>query len=404
MSSWIKKEAIFTNRYPLVSSLELEKALQASIERVIQNVNEFGGNQFPTSTSKNYFYTYGENREWTTGFWSGEVWLSYENAQDDLSKALLRKVAEENIYSFEYRIDHQIDVEHHDMGFLYILSCVAGHQLIDSKIGKQAALKAAENLVSRYQNKGEFIQAWGKLNAPDNYRLIIDCLLNVPLLFWATRETEEARFAEIAEKHIETTFSYVLREDGSTWHTIFFDQETGEFQRGQTSQGYKNTSAWSRGQSWGIYGAALAYKNLQKPEYMDIFRKTSNFFLEHLPDDLCPFWDFTFGNGDEKNEPRDSSAAVIAVCGFLEMAKYLDEKEADYYITVSKKIMKSLIDTYQVSASSTSNGQLKGGTYARKTLYNECRNNGLNECTIWGDYFFMEALQRLINPEWKIYW
>ena len=129
----------------------------------------------------------------------------------------------------------------------------------------------------------------------------------------------------------------------------------------------------------------------------------ADYFLRHLPDDICPYWDLSFGNGDD-TEPRDSSSSAIVICGFLEMAKYLPEDEAKYYTSLARKLAASLIRGYQVKDSSVSNGQLLHGTYAKKTPYNTCTNSGVDECVIWGDYYFMEALTRLINPDWNMYW
>jgi len=266
------------------------------------------------------------------------------------------------------------------------------------------ALKAADQLVSRYRPEGKYIQAWGEMWARDNARLIIDCMLNVPLLYWASEETKDGHYADIAKNHILTTMKHVIRDDDSTWHTIFFDPDSGEFSHGATCQGYKDASAWARGQAWGIYGTAIAYKNTGDPEYIKYFERVSRYFLSHLPKDLCPYWDLCFGDGDEAEQPRDSSSAAIAICGFLEMSKYLDEEKSAYYTSVAKKLMHSLIENYQVKNKSVSNGQLLHGTYARKTPFNTCKNRGVDECVIWGDYFFMEALTRLARPDWKIYW
>ena len=158
------------------------------------------------------------------------------------------------------------------MGFLYSPSCVAGYKLIGSEKGKEAAIKAAEQLITRFHPVGEFIQAWGAMNEPDNYRLIIDCLLNLPLLYWASEETGDTKYKEIAEKHIHTAIANVIREDFSTWHTFFFDMQTGRPLRGATCQGYRDGSAWARGQAWGVYGSALAYKYTKRKEYITIFK------------------------------------------------------------------------------------------------------------------------------------
>lgn len=405
MNKWITLEEVM--QHPDVTPAQLKQAMDRCVAQVLGNFPAFEAN-FPDANSEHNFYIPGGNPyrsdDWTSGFWTGEVWLAYENASQDSQRDILRSAGERQVDTFLERINKKQAVDHHDMGFLYIPSCVAAYKLTGNPSAKEAALKAADQLMSRYQPIGEYIQAWGDMNAPDNRRLIIDCLLNVPLLFWAAETTGETRYSEIAEKHIHTTMKHIVREDNSTWHTVFFGAETGEFERGATCQGYKDSSAWTRGQAWGVYGTAFAYKNTHRQEYIEYFRRVADYFLHHLPDDLCPFWDLSFGNGDDQVEPRDSSAAAIAICGFLEMSRYLPEEEAKFYTGAAKKLMASLIQGYQVTDSGISNGQLLHGVYARKTPYNTCKNAGVDECVIWGDYFFMEALTRLLNPEWNVYW
>lgn len=306
--------------------------------------------------------------------------------------------------SFYERIREHREVDHHDMGFLYSPSCVAGWKLTGAKTGREAALLAADQLLTRFQPVGKFLQAWGEMGAADNYRFIIDCLLNLPLLYWASEESGDARYRDIAEQHIHTAMANVIREDDSCWHTVFMNPKTGAFDHGATCQGYKDGSAWARGQAWGVYGTAIAYRYTKRAEYIGYFRRVSQYFLAHLPDDLCPFWDLTFGNGDEKTEPRDSSSAAIAACGFLEMSKYLEKEEAERCIKAAKRLLYALVSHYQVTDFAKSNGQLLHGTYSKKSPYNTCTPEGVDECVIWGDYFFMEALTRFLTPEWNQYW
>lgn len=287
------------------------------------------------------------------------------------------------------------------MGFLYCPSCVAAYKLTGNEIGKEAAIMAADNLMTRFHEKGQFFQAWGKLGEENNYRLIIDCLLNMPLLFWAGEVTGNTEYAGKAEAHIKTAMKNIIREDHSTYHTFFFDVNTGEPKKGVTHQGYRDGSAWARGQAWGIYGSALAYKFLREEEYADIFCKVTDYFLEHLPGDMVPYWDFDFSDGS--GEPRDSSAAAIAACGMLEMSKYLPEEKAAYYTGMAKRLLYALVTECAVTDPSQSNGLLFHGTYAKSSPYNTCPNNGVDECVIWGDYFYMEALTRL-SMDWKPYW
>ena len=382
--------------YPVADDKEIRDAHNKAISLIEHNVDEFF-DCFPVANSENNFYRQTENTDWTEGFWTGELWLAYESNKDDK----LKEAALCQVDNFLYRIEHHINTDHHDMGFLYSPSCVAAYKLTGSEVGKRAALLAADNLMKRFHEKGQFFQAWGKIGDKDNYRLIIDCLMNMPLLFWASKVTGDKKYAEKAQAHIKTAMENIVRDDNSTYHTYFFDMETGKPTKGVTCQGNRDGSAWARGQAWGIYGSAVAYSKTGNKEYLDIFKRVTKYFMEHLPKDLVPYWDFDFDTGSD--EPRDSSSGVIAVCGMLEMAKYLDKDEAEYYTQTAKRLLKAIIDNCAVKDSKESNGLLLHGTYAKKTPYNTCNNGGVDECNTWGDYFYMEALTRLTS-DWNPYW
>lgn len=262
---------------------------------------------------------------------------------------------------------------------------------------------AAEQLISRFQEKGGFIQAWGPLGAEDNYRLIIDCLLNLPLLYWASDVTGDGKYREIAVRHTKTSIQNLVREDFSTYHTFFFDPRTGEPVRGVTAQGYKDDSAWARGQAWGIYGTALAYRYTKDETCKDLFRKVTAFYMDHLPEDLVPYWDLSFSRGS--GEPRDTSAAAAAVCGMMEMCSNgsLDKKEKAFYEEKADQMLENLIDHYAVTSIKESNGLLLHGVYAKSSPYNSVTDRGVDECNLWGDYFYLEALTRKLT-DWKTYW
>ncbi|MCR5217034.1 MAG: glycoside hydrolase family 88 protein, partial [Lachnospiraceae bacterium] len=232
-------------------------------------------------------------------------------------------------------------------------------------------------------------------------RLIIDCLNNLPLLYWASEETGEDKYRVIAEKHIHTALSNLIREDYSTWHTFFFDMKTGAPDHGATCQGYRDGSAWARGQAWGVYGLATAYRYTKKPEYIELFEHVTEYFLDHLPKDLVPYWDLEFSDGS--TEPRDSSSASIAACGLLEMAKYVEKEKSAVYTEIAKKLVKALWDHYAVKDPKVSNGLVLHSTYSNHSPYNTCNHYGVDECNIWGDYFYLEALTRL-RKDWNPYW
>ncbi|MDD4849251.1 MAG: glycoside hydrolase family 88 protein [Gemmiger sp.] len=379
-----------------ITPAQVSAAKQTACALVQASLPEFA-HTFKYSHSEGNFYSASENLDWTPGFWTGQLWLAWEatHAQP------LRDAAAWQVHSFWERICNHVEVDHHDMGFLYSPSCVAAYKLTGSEEGKAAALLAADQLAGRFQKKGGFLQAWGKLGAPDNYRLIIDCLLNLPLLYWASEVSGKPHYAEIANQHIHTALNHVLRADDSTYHTYFFDPATGAPLRGVTAQGYCDGSAWARGQAWGVYGTALAYRYTRRPAYIETFCRITDFFLAKLPQDLVPYWDFTFGDGS--TEPRDSSASAVAACGMLEMAQYLDGARAAYYTDAAKKLMAALLQHCAVQNTQQSNGLLLHGTYARDSQFNTCQNRGVDECNIWGDYYYLEALTRL-STGWHPYW
>jgi unsaturated chondroitin disaccharide hydrolase len=385
-----------TNIQPITASA-VNTALDNACKVLHCNLSDFT-DKFQDSNSQNNFYPQTDNVEWTTGFCTGEYWLAYEHTADEA----FRTAALSQVDSFLNRIEKKIDVNHHDMGFLYTPSCVAAYKLTGSETAKKAALLAADNLIARFQVKGQFLQAWGELGAPDNYRLIIDCLLNLPLLYWATEITGDKTYSEIARAHTRTSLANLVREDNSTYHTYFFNPESGVPLRGATQQGYRDGSAWARGQAWGVYGLALSYRYTKTPDCLDLFDRVTDFFIDRLPEDLVSYWDLDFKDGD--GEPKDSSAAAIAACGMLEMAKYLSAEKAAYYTDIAKRIAASLISDYAVSDTHLSNALLLHGVYAKNSPYNPIpKDRGVDEANTWGDYFYMELLTRL-SKDWEIYW
>ena len=375
---------------------EAKTALDISVEQVKRNLPSFTYT-CQNHSSVNNFYPACSNSQWTCGFWPGEIWLSYEHTKDEIFKY----AAMIQVESFWNRIKNRVEVDHHDMGFLYTPSCVAAYKLTGSERAKEAAILAADQLIARFQPVGEFIQAWGAMGVKENYRYIIDCLMNLPLLYWAADTTGCDKYRDIALKHTATCLKYSVREDNSTYHTFFMNPGTGEPDRGATCQGYRDDSAWARGQAWGIYGTALSYKYTKEKKYIDIFSKVTEFYLSRLPADMIPYWDLIFNSGVE--EPRDSSSASIVACGMLEMAKYLDKEESNYYRTLAAQMLQSLFEFCSVKDPAVSNGLVLHGTYSKKSPYNTCTPEGVDECVSWGDYFYMEGLTRLYR-DWEPYW
>ena len=377
-----------------LSREKLEGALMLALEKIDYALPTFT-DKFPAHSSTNNVYEAVNNDSgWNTGFWTGILWHAYELT----GTFEYKHVASSQIASFYDRIDKRLGVDFHDMGFIYTPSCVAAYKISGNELAKEAALMAADNLISRYHEKGEFIQAWGSLGNASEYRLIVDCLMNIPLLFWASEETGDSKYRDVAYSHFETTIDTCFREDGSTYHTYFFDTETGEPLRGETHQGVSDDSTWSRGQAWAMYGPLLTYKYEQDEAALDAFKACTDYYLMHLPEDYVPYWDLSFTDG--AREPRDSSSAAIAVCAMLEGIKYMDESDParTKYFNAAKRIMNSLIDNYTTEYHYRANGLLVHGTY------NKPSGTGIDEMTIWGDYFYMEALHRFLDPEWELYW
>lgn len=379
----------------ILSEEDIKKSVKNSLEKIDFAKKTFI-DTFPSHASVNNVYTEDENiGGWNEGFWTGMLWIAYElTRKDEYKSAALHQIP-----SYMKRITEKLGVDHHDMGFLYTPSCVAAYKLTGDEEAKKAAILAADNLLKRYHEKGEFLQAWGEYGAKENYRLIIDCLLNIPLLYWASEVTGDKKYDEIAYKHFCTTIANIMRPDGSTYHTFFFNPETGAPEKGVTAQGATDDSCWARGQAWGVYGTMLTQAYHPNDMAIEKFKKISDYFLAHLPKDSIPYWDMSFTDGSD--EPRDSSAAAIAICGLLEGCKFLpdDDTDKERYLKAANSMMKSLIDGYMTDTDPESNGLLLHAVYSKPG------NNGVDECNIWGDYFFMEAIIRFVtNNEWKLYW
>ncbi|MBB3061191.1 glycoside hydrolase family 88 protein [Microbulbifer rhizosphaerae] len=367
-------------------------AIDTALGRIDAGLEAFG-DQYPEPSSVDSVYATIDNVEWTNGFWTGLLWLAYEASGEEK----YRSAALKQVESFSARIFERVNVDHHDLGFLYSLSCVSAYKLTGSRLAREAALEAANLLYKRYLPNAGIIQAWGDLNDPEQAgRMIIDCNLNLPLLYWAAAETGNTDLKLAADTHIENAARYIVRADGSTHHTFHMDPVTGAPKYGSTHQGFSDESCWSRGQGWGIAGFPLVYRYYHNPRLVQLSARLANYFLNRLPaDDVC-CWDLVFR---EPSHERDTSAAAIAVCGLLELNKTLPLADPDIgnYRNAAVEITRSLIRNYACGASDAGTGLLKEG------VYHMPNNVGVGESCIWGDYFYLEALVRLTQT-WDPYW
>jgi len=388
---------VLTDHYPELKK-DLDKAIEIAAKITKRNLPKFGSGDVYPAAHKDGKYTPIPNGDirghyWIEGFWTGQLWLCYEATGDEA----FRELAEKNVDDFYNRVVENINIDwHHDTGFLYTPSCVAGYMLTGNQTAKKAAELAAYSLSRRFRAKGQFIQSMSAEFDEEFYRFIVDTMLNLPLLFWAAEEFGEESYRKKAIAHLNTTMKYAMREDGTTFHHVLMDNMTGEFKKGITWQGAGDNSCWSRGQAWVVYGLALAYAYTKDDSLIEPFCKVTDYFIEHLPKDNIPYWDFIFMDGDE---PRDSSAAAVAVCGILEMAKHLpsDKNNMQRYIDSAVDMLKAMMsDTYAASYESGEEGLLLHSTSAKP-------QGEYDECLPYGDYYYLEALIRATR-DWKSYW
>ncbi|WP_413728576.1 glycoside hydrolase family 88 protein [Sodalis sp. RH19] len=381
-------------RYAAGQSYLTPAWLQAAIGDVLKSIDAMLPRftaTFPAASARDGRYPAVEKVDWTEGFWTGLLWLAWEVTGDDK----YRRCAQGLLVSFEERLDRLIKVDTHDLGFLYLLSCVNAWTLTGNERARDLALRAAELLYRRFNPTAGVIQAWGDLSDPARQgRMIIDCNLNVPLLFWAANETGNRQWREAARCHLAQASRYLVRDDASTFHTFYLDIHNGQPLRGDTHQGVSNDSCWSRGQAWGMYGFALGFNHTGDAAYTELSRKLSHYFLNRLPDDYVCYWDLIFKPQDHAF--RDTSAAAIAVCGLAELLKQLPLSDPlrPAYINAIGLMMRNLHHHYFAHHE---DGLLREG------VYNHGRNMGINVPNLWGDYFYFEALVRL-SRIWTPYW
>ncbi|MEG0366465.1 MAG: glycoside hydrolase family 88 protein, partial [Coprobacillus sp.] len=200
----------------LLTRQEITTAINEAIKKVYINM-EYFKNDFPTPATLNNIYPIMNNTEWTNGFWTGTLWLAYEYTKDNQ----IEELAHGHVLSFLNRVNERVELDHHDLGFLYTPSCMAEYRINGNQEAREAALKAADKLIERYQEKGGFIQAWGELGKKEDYRLIIDCMLNIQLLFFAYEQTNDKKYKDIAVNHFYSSVNNVIRDDASSFHTFY---------------------------------------------------------------------------------------------------------------------------------------------------------------------------------------
>lgn len=328
---------------------------------------------------------------WTNGFWPGMLWQMYEATGEECYRTAAEGVEErlEVILTDFKGVDH-------DAGFLFLPSAVANYRKTGNETSKMRGMQAANLLAGRFNPEGNFIRAWGdgmdsffgKSDVDVSGWMIIDCMMNIPLLYWASEITKDPRYAYVAKRHAKTAQRYVIREDGSSNHIVGINPNTGEFVDNPGGQGYEKGSSWSRGQSWAVYGFALSYRHTGDEEFLNTAKKCAHYCISNLAvNDWLPLVDY---RAPEEPLKYDSTAGMITACGLLELAEHVGEHERKLYVEAAIRILKAgdaKFNNWDPEVDSI----VDGGTF----FYHDKDGSNTEVPIIYGDYYFIEAILRL---------
>ena len=314
---------------------------------------------------------------WTNGFWPANMWQMYRMTGDELyrDEALrAEKMLDKALIDFKNLS--------HDVGFMWLIHSGVRYALEQNADSYDRVLYAADMLAGRFNPNG-FIRAWNGQGREG--WAIVDCMMNLPLLYWATEITGDPRYKLIAMRHADTTIEHFVRPDGSCNHIVIFDPETGAFLDNPGGQGYESGSSWSRGQSWALYGFVLSWLHTGKQEYLDTAKRIANYFISQITDDWMPRCDFR-----QPAEPvlKDNVAGNVAACGLLELARALPELEGGFYFDAAIRILKA-------QEQDAANWELND-----PAIFTKCTSAwhdlpGRHITMTYGDYYFIEAVNKL---------
>ena len=326
---------------------------------------------------------------WTNGFWAGIMWQMYSLTGENC----YREAAEGVEQRLDAELKNFINL-HHDVGFMWLHTSVANYRLTENENSLRRGLHAANLLAGRYNPGGRFIRAW---NGERAGWTIVDTMMNLPLLYWASRETGDPRFAQIAKHHADTCMNVTVRPDGSCNHIVILNPENGEIIENPAGQGYESGSAWSRGNAWAVYGFALSYRHTGEQRYLDTAKRAAHYFALNLAvSDWLPLVDF---RAPEEPLRYDSTAAMIAACGLLEIAEHVPEFEKNLYKDSAVKTLVACEKRF-CDWNPETDAALGGGTTAYHTEWGG-DNSGVP--IIYGDYFLTEAIMRLCGKDFLIW-
>lgn len=336
--------------------------------------------------------------DWTEGFFPGSLWYLYEHTKSDYWKTNAVKWTE----ALE---PNKTFTDHHDIGFLMYCSFGNGYRLTGDVRYKEILIESANSLCTRYSDAVGSIQSWNDRfawNKKDywNFPVIIDNMMNLELLYFATKVTGDLRYAEIATKHAEKAAAWQIRDDYSHYHVVSYNPRTGDMEFQSTAQGFANNSTWARGQAWAIYGYTMVYRETKDPKFLTIAQRCADFWLNHpnLPEDMVPYWDFNAGqegyvpDWDYHPErfteiPRDASAAAITASALFELAKYAPN--GNTYYNAAVKTLQSLASPAYMAPVGTN-----GNFILMHSVGSIPHGVEIDVPLVYADYYFLEALTR----------
>jgi unsaturated chondroitin disaccharide hydrolase len=352
----------------------IAKAEEYALSQLKKSLHEIPADQFPIRTRGMGAWESTPATTWTSGFYPGCLWLAQRLTGDS------SWIGPARTKTWEMK-SQQYNRDTHDIGFMIFNSFGNGYTFDQDEEYRKIMLQSANSLASRYNPKAGCIQSWN-----GEFQVIIDNMMNLEILFWASKHGGPAALNDIAVSHAKRTIENHLREDGSSFHVVVYDTATGKVRERRTAQGLADLSAWARGQAWGLYGFTVCYRETRDDLYLRTAVKMADYFISHLPPDHVPFWDLNLPQ-DHPKKFKDTSAAAIALSGLLELRTYVEDRLK--YDGVIRAIMESLVDNY-LSAGTGSSGILIHSAYN----VNSKNPYDWDASTSWGDYYFLEALER----------
>ncbi len=361
---------------------EVVKKLGVKMRYGVEKARE--GDFIPYST-KSGAWAPTDIQMWTNGFWPASMWQMHRLTGDEIFRDEAQRA--ELMLDGALRDFKQL---HHDVGFMWLIQSGVHHAMDNNQDSYDRTLFAAMTLASRFNPNG-FIRAWNG-EGREGWA-IVDCMMNLPLLYWASRQTGDPRFKLIAMAHADTTMKHFVRADGSCNHIVIFDPETGAFVDNPGGQGYASGSSWSRGQAWALYGFTLSYMQTGKQEYLDVAKRVAHYFIANVQDGWIPDCDF---RAPKDPVVKDNAAGSIAACGLLELSRLLPDHEAEPY---AKAACSLLIAMEERSANW---GKDDPAIFTQCTAaYHEVQTRHIT--MNYADYFFIEAIGKL-NGEKMLFW